>query len=94
MEKSFLIRQFRKVLKHMRAFGKLQQVKEMITQLAICWTIIISKIYYNMIAIDLIKQQSLDADPKVIQQFNFTGNLDRAAGGTMFSLLKKQNKLF
>ena len=30
-----------------------------------------------MIAIDLGKQQALDADPKAIQQINFTGNLSR-----------------
>ena len=29
-----------------------------------------------MIAINLIKQQALDTDPKAIQQINFTGNLD------------------
>ena len=29
-----------------------------------------------MIAIDLSKQQELDADPKAIQQINFTGNLN------------------
>ena len=29
-----------------------------------------------MIAIDLSKQQALDADPKVIQQISFTGNLE------------------
>ena len=28
-----------------------------------------------MIAMDLSKQQALDADPKSIQQINFTGNL-------------------
>ena len=28
-----------------------------------------------MIAIDLSKQQALDADPKAIQQINFTGNI-------------------
>ena len=33
--------------------------------------------YYKVIAIDLSKQQKLDADSKVIQQINFTGNLDR-----------------
>ena len=38
-----------------------------------------------MIAIDLSKQQALNADLKVIQQISFTGNLDRAEGGTMFS---------
>ena len=31
-----------------------------------------------MIGIDLSKQQALDADPKAIQQINFTANLDRA----------------
>ena len=36
------------------------------------------KKYYKMIAIDLSKQQALDADPKGIQQINFTANLDRA----------------
>ena len=32
--------------------------------------------YYKMIAIALSKQQELDADPKAIQQINFTGNLN------------------
>ena len=36
------------------------------------------KKYYKMIAIDLSKQQALDADPRAIQQINFTANLDRA----------------
>ena len=31
---------------------------------------------YKMIAIDLSKQQALDADPRTIQQINFTINLD------------------
>ena len=31
-----------------------------------------------MIAIDLSKQQTLDADPRAIQQINFIANLDRA----------------
>ena len=34
---------------------------------------------YKMIAIDLSKQQALDADPRAIQQINFTANLDRTA---------------
>ena len=37
-----------------------------------------------MIAIDLSKQQELDADPRAIQQINFTANLDRNDGATMF----------
>ena len=32
---------------------------------------------YEMIAIDLSKEQALDVDPKVIQWVNFTGNLDQ-----------------
>ena len=32
-----------------------------------------------MIAIDLSKQQALDADPKAIQQINFAGNLPKQA---------------
>ena len=50
-------------------FEKLQQFKEMITQLVVCWTIIIEKNYYKIIAIDLSKQQAHDADPKAMQQF-------------------------
>ena len=45
--------------------------------------------YYKMIAIDLSKQQALDADPKAIQQINFTGNLDRAEGATMFFIIEE-----
>ena len=42
------------------------------------------KDHYKMIAIDLSKQQALDADPRAIQQINFTANLDRAGNTTMF----------
>ena len=33
--------------------------------------------HYQMIAIDLSTKQALDADPRAIQQINFTANLDR-----------------
>ena len=46
-----------------------------------------------MIAIDLSKQQILDADPSAIQQINFIANLDRARNSTIILLLKKQKKL-
>ena len=36
------------------------------------------KDYYKVIAVDLSKQQALDADPRAIQQINLTENLDRA----------------
>ena len=39
---------------------------------------------YKLIAIDLSKQQGLDADPKAIQQITFTGNLDQDRNATIF----------
>ena len=41
---------------------------------------------YKMIAIDLVKQQTLDVGPRTIQQINFTANLDRAENTPMFFL--------
>ena len=49
------------------------------------------KKYYKMIAIDLSKQQALDADPKAIQQINFTANLDRV-NNTRFYLILEEAK--
>ena len=40
--------------------------------------------------IDLSKQQALYANPKAIQQINFTGNVDRAAGATLFSIIEEK----
>ena len=42
--------------------------------------------YHKLIAVDLIKQQALDADRKVIQQINFTGNIDKDVT-TMFFII-------
>ena len=42
-----------------------------------------------MIAIDLSKQQALDADSGGIQQINFTANLDRAGNTTMFFIIEE-----
>ena len=44
---------------------------------------------YKMLAIDLNKQQVLDADPRAIQQINFTANLDRAGNTTMFFIIEE-----
>ena len=46
------------------------------------------KEHYKMIAIDLSKQQILDADPKVTQQIHFMANLDRAGNTTTFFIIK------
>ena len=42
-----------------------------------------------MIAVDLSKQQALDADPKAIQQINFTANLDRAGNTRIYFILEE-----
>ena len=44
---------------------------------------------YKMITIDLSKQQALDANPRAIQQINFTANLDRAGNTAMFFITEK-----
>ena len=46
------------------------------------------KDHYKMIAIDLSKQQALDAHPRAIQHINFTANLDRA-GNMMFFIIEE-----
>ena len=47
------------------------------------------KEHYKLIAIDLSKQQALDAGPKVIKQINFTGNLNRDGNTTMFFIIEE-----
>ena len=41
---------------------------------------------YKMIAIDLSRQ---NADPRAIQQINFTANLDRAGNTTIFFIIEE-----
>ena len=47
-----------------------------------------------MIAIDLSRQNKLDADPRAIQQINFTANLDRARNTTIFFIIEEAKKQF
>ena len=42
-----------------------------------------------MVAVGLSKQQALDADPKVIQQINFTASLDRAGNTRLYFILEE-----
>ena len=42
-----------------------------------------------MIVIDLSKQQTLDTDPKEIQQINLTGNLTKDGNKTIFFIIEK-----
>ena len=44
---------------------------------------------YKMIAVDLSKQQTLDADPRAVQQINFTANLDRAGNPRVYFILEE-----
>ena len=44
---------------------------------------------YKMIAVDLSKQQALDADPRATQQINFTANLDRAGNTRVYFFLEE-----
>ena len=54
----------------------------MITQPVVYYCLYFNE-HYEVIAIDLSKQQAVDADPKAIQQISFTANL-------CFSLMKMQ----
>ena len=61
----------------------------MITQLAVCQITIILKNYYNRIAVDLSKQQVLDADLKVIQRINFNAKLKRVEQAAIYFLTEE-----
>ena len=43
---------------------------------------------YKMIAVDLGRQNELDADPRAIKQINFTANLDIAGNTTIFFIIE------
>ena len=70
---------------------KLLQVKEMICSYVVICLLDYSYFVntYKMIAVDLSKQQALDADPRAIQQINFTGNLDRARNTRVYFILEE-----
>ena len=48
---------------------------------------------YKMIVVDLSKQKALDADPKAIQQINFTTNLDRAGNKRIYFILEEAKEI-
>ena len=45
-----------------------------------------------MIVIELSSQEVLNANPKAIQQINFTANLDRAGQTAMYFIIDKANE--
>ena len=44
---------------------------------------------YKIIELDLSRQNELDADPRAIQQINFTANLDRAGNTTILFIIEE-----
>ena len=46
----------------------------------------------KVIAVNLSKQQALDADPRANQQINFTANLDRAGNTRIYFILETKLK--
>ena len=68
----------------MKTSEKLLQAKEMTIQMVLYFMDT-----YKMIAVDLSKQQALDADPRAIQQINFTANLDRAGNTRVYLILEE-----
>ena len=44
---------------------------------------------YEIISVDLSRQNELDADPRAVQQINFTANLDRAGNTTIFFITEE-----
>ena len=48
---------------------------------------------YKMTAVDLSKEQALDADPGANQKINFTANLDIAGNTRIYFILEEAKKL-
>ena len=42
-----------------------------------------------MIVVDISKQQALDADPRAVQQIDFTASLDRAGNTRIYFILEE-----
>ena len=51
------------------------------------------KNYYEMIAINLRKQQASDADPRAIQQISFTANLDENGNTRIYFILEETKEV-
>ena len=47
----------------------------------------------KLIAIDVSKQQALDAGPSLIQHISFTANLDRTGNTTMFFIIVEAKEI-
>ena len=72
----------------MKILEKLLLVKEMTYNWLLVRLYLLTK-SYKIIAVDLSKQQALDADPKAIQQINFTANLDTPGHTRIYFILEE-----
>ena len=52
------------------------------------------KDHYKTIAINLSKQQALDADPRAIQQINLMANLNKVGNATMFYIIEAAKETY
>ena len=89
MEKTFLIIQLKVVREHLIKLQKIAtgQVDDYTTGCLSDYNNFNN--YYKAIAIDLSKQQAINADPKAIQQINFTGNLHWAECARVFCIIEE-----
>ena len=49
--------------------------------------------HYKLTGIDLSKQQLLNGDQKALQEINFTGNVDRNNGATIFFMIEEAKEM-
>ena len=91
-----MISQLMTELSNMMKSEKYKQDKVMITQLVVCWILLIFKKNYRLIAVDLSKQKALDVDSRAIQQIIFTGKIKATVANTrviIYTFLNNQKKL-
>ena len=73
-----------------------QQDKVIITRLVVYWILLILKKNYRLIAADLSKQKTLDADLRAVQQIIFTGKTKSTAANTrviIFCILEQSKEV-
>ena len=76
--------------------GKFQQDKVIITRLVVYWILLILKKNYRLIAADLSKQKTLDADLRAVQQIIFTSKIKSTAANTrviIFCILEQSKEV-
>ena len=80
--------------KDLRAYSYIQKIVTGQGDDYIIGCLLDSKEHFKMISLDLSKQQALDADPKAIQQSNFTRYVERYGQATMFFITEEVRNQF